>query len=82
MEEIAAFAGKAYYENAARILGAFFTDFTEEEILSLHEERYLGRFENDIRRRSRCWGELLPDRLWHGPTCAFRTLLLQLCRLC
>lgn len=78
-EEIAAFAGRPYYENAARVLGAFFTDFTEEEILVCAKSAYLGRFENDIPAPLAMLGEnCCLIELWHGPTCAFKDIALQL----
>ena len=79
MEGITAFAGKPYYENAARVLGAFFTDFTEEEILACTKNAYLGKFENDIPAPLTMLGEnCCLIELWHGPTCAFKDIALQL----
>ena len=68
-----------YMGRAKWILGKFLTDFTPEEIDSCVRGAYAGSFEN---------GEPAPLReisegihmleLWHGPTCAFKDVALQL----
>ncbi len=79
IKEITAFADRPYYENAAQVLGKFFTDFTQGEILACAKSAYLGRFENDIPAPLTMLGEnLCLIELWHGPTCAFKDIALQL----
>lgn len=79
MEEIAAFARRRYHENAALLLGQFFTDFTAEELLGCAEGAYLGRFEEDLPAPLAMLGDACClIELWHGPTCAFKDIALQI----
>ncbi len=79
IEEIVAFAGRPYHENAASVLGKFFTDFTAEELRRCAEGAYLGRFEDDIPAPLAMLGEsCCLIELWHGPTCAFKDIALQI----
>ncbi len=68
-----------YKDRAAFILKKFLTDFTEEEIEYCVSGAYLGSFDNDepaplFALNDKC--NIL--ELWHGPTCAFKDLALQL----
>lgn len=69
-----------YVTRAQKILGNFLSDFTREEIASCVSGAYLGeKFEND----SPAPMTLLNNstyvlELWHGPTCAFKDMALQL----
>ena len=74
-----ALQGMNYVERAAFVLKQFLTDFTDEEIKFCVEGAYKGTFENDspapINKISNNANIL---ELWHGPTCAFKDLALQL----
>jgi threonine synthase len=68
-----------YPARAARILSPFLTDFTPDEIKEATQGAYRGVFDEN------CPAPLipLPDgrrvlELWHGPTCAFKDMALQL----
>ncbi len=68
-----------YKDRAAFILKKFLTDFTEEEIEYCVSGAYIGNFDNDepaplYTINDKC--NIL--ELWHGPTCAFKDLALQL----
>ena len=69
----------SYPERAAFVLGKFLTDFTEEELLDYAGKAYGDNFS------SRAIAPLykLNDttsilELWHGPTCAFKDMALQI----
>ncbi len=68
-----------YVERARFVLGKFLTDFSEEELTYCTEGAYLGSFDNDLPAPLKA----LDDKtnileLWHGPTCAFKDLALQI----
>ncbi|MBO4649310.1 MAG: threonine synthase [Lentisphaeria bacterium] len=68
-----------YRERAKTVLSLFLTDFTQEEISRCVGGAYCGTFENDDPAPLR---EVAPGmnllELWHGPTCAFKDMALQL----
>lgn len=69
----------SYCEKAKRILAKFMTDFSEEELLECAEKAYLGNFDKDEPTPIVKLGEneyIL--ELWHGPTCAFKDMALQI----
>ncbi len=80
IEELAALAGKSYGEKAQIILSKFLTDFTEEELAACIQNAYGGgKFDSDgVFELSKVGESCYFLELWHGPTCAFKDMALQL----
>ena len=79
-EELQALVGLSYNEKAKAVLSRFLTDFTPDEIAHCIDGAYNVRnFDTPgISQISRV-GELsYLLELWHGPTCAFKDMALQL----
>ena len=79
-EEIKALCGKSYTERAFAVFSKFLTDFTEEELRHCVESAYNTKnFDTDnIAEISKLNnGEYILE-LWHGPTCAFKDMALQI----
>jgi len=68
-----------YKGRAKYILKTFLGDFTEEEVNYCIEGAYTGSFDNEQPAPISLIGENANIlELWHGPTCAFKDLALQL----
>ncbi|MBC8569548.1 threonine synthase [Zongyangia hominis] len=68
-----------YIGRAKKVLGHFLTDFTEEELSACVEGAYLGKFDEDeVAPLSKVGEDAYLLELWHGPTCAFKDVALQL----
>ncbi|MBR2372927.1 MAG: threonine synthase, partial [Lentisphaeria bacterium] len=68
-----------YKERAQAILGAYLNDFSAEELAWCVNGAYTGTFDNEAPAPLKDLGnsrQLL--ELWHGPTCAFKDLALQI----
>ena len=68
-----------YIDRAREVLSLFLTDFSDEEIAACANGAYSGTFDNDVPAPLR----RLDDNtsvleLWHGPTCAFKDMALQI----
>ncbi len=78
-EDIDEISSLDYVGRAEYILKKYLTDFTEEEIKKCVEGAYLGSFDDDKPAPIAVLGENVNIlELWHGPTCAFKDLALQL----
>ena len=78
-EKILELAKKSYVERATYILSLFLTDYTEDELLAdcsaaYDEKRFVGGAA-PIRSID---GKIFSLELWHGPTCAFKDMALQI----
>ena len=68
-----------YIGRAKYVLKYFLGDFTEEEIDYCVKGAYSGSFDGDMPAPISLVGkEMNILELWHGPTCAFKDLALQL----
>ncbi len=68
-----------YVERAKYILKLFLTDFTDEELDYCVKGAYLGSFDNELPAPLYALDNNVNIlELWHGPTCAFKDLALQI----
>ena len=67
-----------YYERAAKVLSLFLTDYTEEELLSCADKAYNYTFDGNTTKISPLYDGVRMLELWHGPTCAFKDMALQI----
>ncbi len=79
-EELAALQNKSYVERAVHVLSKFLTDFTPEEVEACARGAYEG---GKFRSPAVAPLHKLEDgvhilELWHGPTCAFKDMALQI----
>ena len=80
LEKLRGLMGKSYREKAKAVLGEFLTDFTPEELSRCVDAAYTEeKFDSDsIAELSKVGGGAYLLELWHGPTCAFKDMALQL----
>ncbi|MBQ3015723.1 MAG: threonine synthase [Clostridia bacterium] len=78
-DELQSLINKNYNERAAFIIGKFLTDYTYEELLEDAEGAYakekFGDFPAPVHKVDDSIHTL---ELWHGPTCAFKDMALQI----
>ena len=78
-EVILELAKKNYVERATYILSLFLTDYTEDELLADCSAAYdESRFVGGAAPIKSIDGKIFSLELWHGPTCAFKDMALQI----
>lgn len=78
-EEILSFCSLSYPELAATILSKFLSDYTYEELLEDCKEAYSSKsFPVDVCPLTKVNSNTFSLELWHGPTCAFKDMALQI----
>lgn len=78
-DEIAALCSMDYQTRAAKIMGMYLDEFSEEELLGFARAAYSDNYDSV----SAAPLHILDDttgvlELWHGPTCAFKDMALQM----
>ena len=77
--ELELLAKLSYKERAARILQRFLGDYSAEELARCVEGAYEGNFDNnDPAPLKEISNNVNILELWHGPTCAFKDMALQI----
>ena len=78
-EDIDSMIAMDYKGRAVEVLSRYLTDFTREEIVSCVDAAYTGKFDNEQPAPLVQVNENMHLlELWHGPTCAFKDMALQL----
>ena len=80
LEEIKALSKLPYPERAAKIMKRYLDEFTEEELLGFAEKAYgASKFDDPKAAPVKDLGDgRYIMELWHGPTCAFKDMALQM----
>ena len=80
LDTISSLATMSYTQRAKEILGLFLTDFTDEELTDCVNKAYnREKFETDeIAPVYKTTDNTYFLELWHGPTCAFKDMALQI----
>ena len=77
-KKIEELVGRPYKEVAFEIIGAFFTDYTKEELVTCVENAYANAFSKKEITPVKKVDDVYVLELFHGPTCAFKDVALTL----
>lgn len=79
-EKLNSLTEMSYQERAINVLTEFLTDFSEEQLVYCVNHAYAdGKFKShNITEISHLYDGTYMLELWHGPTCAFKDMALQL----
>ena len=77
-DEIEALRSLSYPERAAKILSKFLEDYSEEELLGYSRAAYGEQFVGGAAPVVAIDSGIKVLELWHGPTCAFKDMALQI----
>lgn len=78
MDFITSLSGLSYSEAAVKILSLYLDDYTEEELTEDCRAAYGASFGDDPAPVKKAGDGVYCLELWHGPTCAFKDMALQL----
>ena len=80
LDDIASMVSLSYNEKAKKVLSKFLTDFTKEELDYCVDNAYTDKkFDSEnISEIAKVGEKAYLLELWHGPTCAFKDMALQL----
>ena len=69
----------SYKERAKKVLACYLNDYTADEISHCVESAYTGNFDNEEPAPLATLNDKMHIlELWHGPTCAFKDMALQI----
>ena len=77
-DELALMANEPYAARAARILGRYLTDFTQEQLAGMVDSAYARFDERGVAPLKALEGGVRVIELYHGPTLAFKDVALTL----
>ncbi|MBQ3133504.1 MAG: threonine synthase [Clostridia bacterium] len=78
-EELQNLVGANYIQRATCVLGKFLTDFTADEVAECARLAYGDRFRSpEVAPLHKLEDGAYVLELWHGPTCAFKDMALQI----